>query len=460
MTQVKTEKERAHTGKTERLVFDGFRLFPTGEKGKLVATYSRNCSCADGVLQGGIGFEPYLDRNGDEVLTIFGKDRRAVYVLEGWENGEGSALVPYYFLHSKSGKIWQYSVEQGGYVEKENLGLNAYLVAASAPNGQTKIIISGENGAYCVDGEKWTKINDVAAGNGTAAVCFSKHRTFVGEKPCKLLYSNPEAPWDFTNSYDDGGYVYLPLNKGDIVDMVEYGDNVYVFFQRGIVRVKPDGLARNFQVREVPYFGGEIFAKSVGICENWMFFLSENGICRFDGDKVERVGRCLDVLPAKRGQVCAHATVGDYFVLQYFDAGMYMTRTVALRADDKDAYFIYDYEGLNESNRMPVCVVENKVSTLREGGDLPSGEAFVFKSGFIGLDGVGRKYLKSVTVYGEGRIDLSVATREDELEFNVEDLPQKQKIDVGLRGEEFRFSFHIEKSAKLRKMELEYECIV
>ncbi|MBQ7913332.1 MAG: hypothetical protein IJ308_08310 [Clostridia bacterium] len=444
-------------GKTEKASYDTFCLFPTEEKGKLAAAYSLNCSFADGKLQCGIGYERYHDRNGEEVATGAAEGIRAVYVMEAWSDGGGTELQPYYFIRTDKGEAMQYVSLSDGYITKANLGKNANMAAVSAPDGTTRIVICGDGGAYCVDGEDWTKIEDVDEAQGTAAICFSKNRVFLGEKPCKLLYSNPELPWDFTHSYDEGGYVYLPLNKGNIVDMLEYGEWVYVFFQRGIMRVKPDGLARNFQVEEVSYFGGEIFGGSVGICENWIFFLSENGICRFDGRNVERVGKQYGVTPSKEGGVCTHATVGDYYVLKYPENSFGTERTIALRADGKDGYFLSDYVGLNECNRMPICSVDNALATLRLGGKLPTGEEFVFESGFLELGGVGRKHLKSVTLYGEGCMTFSVLCDEDEEHFEVEDLPYKLKLRVGMRGEDFSLRFVLEQGAKVRRVVLEYE---
>ena len=459
MTDGRLKKESVKEGKTVRVAYDGFRLFPTEEKGKLTAAYSENCSCADGVLQGGIGYERYLARDGALVKAAFAESARKFFLLEGWTDGEGTEPKNEYFILNDDGYIYQYSSVYDGYVKKANLGANADMVAAIAPDGKTKFVISGEKGACRVDGEEWALISEVREGKGAAAICFSKNRVFLGELPCKLLYGNPEAPWEFVSSYDDGGYVYLPLNKGDIVDIAEYGDSVYIFFQRGIMRLKPDGLARNFQISETTYFGGEIFGGSVGVCGNWIFFLTENGICRFDGNDAEKVGRFLNVAPMKYGQKCAHATVGEYFVLQYEDEEAGGTRTVALRADGKDGYVVSNYVGLNECNRMPICVVENYFATLRQGGELPSGAERVFLSADLELGGVGRKHLKSITLYGEGCMMLDVLHDWEEKRFEVEDLPLKTTIKVGVTAEQFRLHFVLDKGAKVRRVVLEYEKI-
>lgn len=441
-------------GKTLRVKFDGFSLFSREDKKMLVASQSKNCSCAGGILQGGIGYDFYYDREGNTLKTSLPDTAQAYFVLEGWSDGEGSALKPYYFIVNNDGKVYQYSTVQGGYVQKAELGTGTDIVMAAAPNGKMMAVAVGEKGAYRIDGEKWTALENI--GNG-AAVCFTKNRVFLAEKPCKLWYGNPEEPWDFTSSYDDGGYVYLPLNKGDIVDMAEYGDGVYIFFQRGIMRLKPDGLARNFQVSEIPYSGGEIFEGSVGVCENWIFFLSENGICRFDGKEVEQVGRFLGVKPKKDDVRCAHATVGEYYVLKYMDKELWLERTVALRADGKDGYFLSNYTGLNESNRIPICSVGVDYARLKLGGDLPNGEERTFMSERVEVGGAGKKLLKSVTLYGEGCMTFEVLDGYEWKTWEIEDLPMKTTLKIGVRAEDFQFRFVVDKEAKLERMVLEVE---
>lgn len=459
MTNGKMQEKSVTEGKTIRVSYDGFSLFFDNAKGKLTAAYSLNCCCADGVLQGGIGYEFYRDFNGNFVQTAPIEKLKAVYLLDSWASEDGMEIKTNYFALGNDGYIYQYSSEQGEYQKKARLGKSAGIAAAVAPNGETRFLVAGENGICCVDGEKWVLISGAGVENGTAAVCFSKNRVFVGEKPCKLLYSNPEAPWDFTSSYDEGGYVYLPLNKGNIVDITEYGDSVYIFFQRGIMRLKPDGLARNFQLSETEYFGGEIFGGSVGVCGNWIFFLTENGICRFDGKQAETVGRFLGVTPLKDGQTCAHATVGEYFVLQYEDESWGGKRTAALRSDGKDGYYLSDFKALNECNRMPICSVDNYFATLRMGGALPSGEECVFLSGRLDFGTAGRKYLKSITLYGEGCFSFEVIHDWKTTRFEVEDLPMKGSFKIGISAEEFSLRFLLDKGAKVRRVELEYERI-
>lgn len=457
ITAKNSKNDSEKTGKTVCVDYDGFRLFSNGEKGKMVARSSLNCSCADGVLQGGIGYEFYRDRNGEKVLTAFVDSARAFYILETWSNGDGTELSTDYFILDGDGQMYQYVEAYDGYVAQALVGLDVGVALATTPNGETKIVVSGEQGAFCVDGVNWGTFEQTDADKCTGAVCFSKNRVFLGQKPCKLLYGDPEKPWDFTATYDEGGYVYLPLNKGDIVDILEYGDSVYIFFQRGIVRLKPDGLARNFQIRETTYSGGEIFAKSIGVCGNWIFFLSENGICRFDGEEVERVGRFLGVMPAKVGQRCAHATVGEYYLLKYLDEGTFSVRTVALRADGKDGYFVSNYAGLNECNRMPVCAVGNRLATLRLGGEVPNGETRVFESDYVDLGGRGKKHLKSVTFYGEGRLTFEVFDGKDWTSWDLEDIPLKTTLKLGVVVEEARFRLLLDTDTKIRRMSFEYE---
>ena len=462
-------------GKTLWLEFDGFTLFPSKDKKKLLASSSLNCSCADGVLRGGIGYERLLDKDGNAVKAAILGHVRGAFVLESWQKDEGAEK--YYLLLDGDGKLYAYSKVYGAYVCKGEFATNGKVgvVAATACDGETKLLVSGKGGSFVVSADEWVALPQGSADKGCGALCFYKNRVFLGERPCKILYSDPETPWDFSPTYDEGGYVLLPMDKGEMVGAVGFGDCVYFFFERGVVSLNPDGLARNFKLTDVAYSGGEIFAGSMGVCGNYLFFLSENGICRFDGKEVVTVGGFLGVCPERGGQVCDHATVGDYFVVRYQEKESRAMRTAVLRADGGDGYFISDYAGLNECDRQPLCVVGAYFCTLTQGGDLPADEKREFVSELVdfgdilagyseGFDWRGgymgkAKKLKTLTLYGEGCLQVEVHDGKEWHAWEIEDLPQKLTLNIGLRGEAFRFRFVLEKDAKVRGMALQAEAL-
>ena len=473
LKEKKVERLRETAGKTLWAEFDGFSLFPTKDKKKLVAAQSVNCTCADGSIRGGIGYKRLLDENGNAMRTLAKNNLRAVYILESWLKDQGEKK--YYFLLADDGLLYEYSAEYDGYVGKASFGAGEKvgIVAATACDGETKLLISGKGGTFVADAGTWYRLEESTAGNGCGALCFYQNRIFVGETPCKILYSDPETPWDFTPTYDEGGYVLLPMDKGKMVGAVAYGGSVYFFFERGITALKPDGLARNFKLSDVAYAGGEIFAGSMGVCGNYLFFLSENGICRFDGKRVENVGDFLHVYPERGGQVCDHANVGGYFVLRYRERDGIVFRTVALRADGQDGYEMSEYAGLNECDRLPLCAVDNYFCVLTQNGDLPAGEKRAFTSALVDFGdcvsgfslGFGRKggyvgkmkSLKTVTLYGGGCFTFEVYDGSSWHTWEIEDLPQKLTLNVGVRSEAFRFRFILDKDAHVDGMILQAE---
>ena len=69
----------------------------------------------------------------------------------------------------------------------------------------------------------------------------------------------------------------------------------------------------------------------------------------------------------------------------------------------------------------------------------------------------GKKYLKSITFYGEGCFAFEVFDGEAWTAFEIEDMIQKKTLKIGLHAEDFRFRFIIHKEAKLRRLVVEYE---
>ncbi len=448
------EKARSVIGKTTWVEYDGFQLFGKS-KDKLTAWYSLNCCCADGMLQPGIGYATYFDRY-NHSLRCDVNGPRLFYMADAWGGGENGYPSREYFVVNQNGEMFQYDQKTETFIRKGEPGKVTKLAVATDPNGVSKIIVSGELGAYCVDNGVWTALLQE---NTTSAVCFSQHRVFLGVKPCKILYSNPEIPWDFTSSYDEGGYVELPLNKGEIVGLVEFGEYVYVFLERAIMRLKPDGLARNFQIEEMVYSGGCIYENSMCVCGNAIFFLSENGVCRFDGKKVEYVARHLRVRPRKRFPMCQCATVGEYYLAQYYEEETFRRPTVAVRADGQDGFFTTSFIALSECNRVPVCLANGDVSLVTFGGDLWHGEERIFESEHVDFGIKKRKTLKCVCIYlqGEAEFTFKISNGEETLEWYFEEAYEKVEIPLCMRGKDFQLSFLLGKCTVIKRVALEVE---
>lgn len=76
-----------------------------------------------------------------------------------------------------------------------------------------------------------------------------------------MRYCAPLAHTFWTDSADEGGHVEFPSEEGEIVGLEAMNEAVYVFRERGIVRLDARGAAREFSAQAVPYGGGKIFRR-------------------------------------------------------------------------------------------------------------------------------------------------------------------------------------------------------
>ncbi|MBQ5926573.1 MAG: hypothetical protein IIX01_01460, partial [Clostridia bacterium] len=121
----------------------------------------------------------------------------------------------------------------------------------------------------------------------SAAFCFHD-RIFAGYQS-DLYFSAHQDYRNFTESTDEGGKISLPSEKGYIVGGCVVGENCYLIFQRGIMKLTATGAARDFVIEEVPYDGAEIVPASAKPVGQYLFFLTREGPVRFDGKRSEKI---------------------------------------------------------------------------------------------------------------------------------------------------------------------------
>ena len=109
------------------------------------------------------------------------------------------------------------------------------------------------------------------------------------------------------------------------------------------------------------------------------------------------------------------------------------------------------------SGDLPADEKREFVSELVDFGDILAGysEGFDWRGGYMGK----AKKLKTLTLYGEGCLQVEVHDGKEWHAWEIEDLPQKLTLNIGLRGEAFRFRFVLEKDAKVRGMALQAEAL-
>lgn len=438
------------TSRSCKAVYENFALFDSGKKGALVASESINCDCRDGVIKGGLGCVEWVRENHTTWnLPTFFPDTDGFFVYKH-KNVDGNYVDGFGYT-LRNGTVCLYDEQKGAMQAKKSdyYGrLKPVLTVDS--DGVERIAFVGNWGVHFYNEDEG--FSDSAIIRATHFGCWAKDRLFCAVNEHTIAYSAPLEHRNFVENVDDSGRITLPSDKGKIVALVTLKDEVYVFFEYGISKLVPAGSARDFKVRRLGYNGGLIFEDSVGACGEKIFFLTLGGLCVLENDVSKKTCENLPILPKERGQVCYHGVGDGYYCLSYVQENG-ENKCVTVHGESEEGYFSFVPKGLC-SLRGKSCFSWNSgLYIMRENSALPTGEVrkFTAKNIRFGVDDV--KTLKSLRVFGEGRITVQVATGRRVKEMELSLVGGFADMRVCMRAKAFSLSITLETGACVRAIQ-------
>lgn len=99
----------------------------------------------------------------------------------------------------------------------------------------------------------------------------------------KLYFSSLENFIDFDYKYGKGGYIDLDVNYGRITKFMSFNEYLYIFLERGIMRLRAYGDQREFILKKLDVNTGVIIPETIAACGDRIIFLSSRGLMVFDG---------------------------------------------------------------------------------------------------------------------------------------------------------------------------------
>lgn len=444
-------KKKPFQGKTKRafVTIDKFCLEKENVAGALPALESNNCDCSDGLIKNGLGLSMFK-LNGNSVPVNFSGNIHGLYLIDNSGNldaVEGSQAL---YCLSSDEKLYLYDENSKTYQYQFDLPKGSQYCMAANTEKEWYAVFAGGNMYYAVNG---THLEEYGLKDATNAVCFCKGRVFLGQKPRRLLYSETDTPWLFSNKLEDSGVISLEYDFGEIVALITFHERIYVFMDHGVAEVEVGGSPLDFKITPLDYTGGKIFGASVGVCNNHIMFLTESGVVRFNGTRFEKVAKKLRVSPRADTQVCGYAVCGDNYIVRY-QAISAEKRSLVVKADGS-GYFITDREGLTQSSGKALCVDNGYVYEIVADGYLIGTERCYFKSGKLDFGTPKKKIVQSLRIEGEGRYTLYFycdgVWRHSTVDFEggVAVVPIKRQ------GQEFAFDFQLNQGAVIRKVTVE-----
>jgi len=447
--------------KKSKTTYERFLAVGTRKAGanELVATSSRNCEFRSGKLCCGTGIRKYYlpyapDVHLNNIPEIYGEALK-FFALPFQADGVKKDTL---MVETSKNELFVFDEARTDLKILDSLASGWKAEEFVDENGNKKAYVTTDLGAYIYD-PVTAKGAWVLRNTQVADACFYHERIFLGVGTT-LKYSAPFAVTDFNESTDDGGYIELPVGLGEIVAIEKLGEELFVFLNRGIIKLIASGEARNFTLETLTYSGSDIIGETVCRYEDYIYFICRDGLRRFDGNKVKEIGRSLE-LSFKEGTRRHVAFDGGKLYLTYTDKND-VKRTVFFEiADEQNRGETFLANGLSYSQGVAFCSVLRSLSRLDPNGELPTGEEYLFKVENLEFEKNVQTYLRSIVLNGSGDCEVVVSSESGTVSKNFS-LGEKgrQSVDFSHKGESFDLTIKLKKGCEIERICFETERVL
>lgn len=446
--------------KKERVKIERFAYFETEkergalDKGMLYASEAKNCFWGNGALRRGLGMRLF-ERKGEAVKlgdNLPGPKRFfSLRMLTADPTKSGT-----FGMIGQDGGIYVYNDYTHTFSKRATVEGEFTTAFAYDLLKENCVVFGTENGIYTY--KETAGLKKACDCSKVRALCFAGGRLFAAVEPAYLWYSAPFEPLDFSESLSEGGGIAFPNDKGEIRALAQMQDRLFVFFERGIFVLEYAGDAREFVLKEVDYFGGKIIANSVGVCtgeKDKAYFLTENGVCVFDGTHVKNAAENLRIKVKSGEQVCVHFEFDGKYYLQFTQENG-TARAIVVDNKTDFAYDTFFVDAFGFWNGDAIFSKGKNVYVFELGGDLfeeDTARYFVQETDF----GMGEtKGLTRLILKGEGGVEISVTCGLKKKTKKVI-LDREYALPIGFKGKKFGIEISLDKGARVTALEAEIE---
>jgi hypothetical protein len=417
----------------------------------LKPTEAFECDSSTGILQTLPEWKYVLNDNGEKIGCNISN---LLEVRSLKADNDGKKFQDVYCLMTLNGSFLYYKTAVSNfYAVITNCG-QVDPILSKTRDGTRFILCSGKGVSLgTLGGTVQTFTMDGVLGIGA----LFKHRLFLGMKGGKVKYSAPEDFTNFTNSSDDGGQITFPNYGGEIIAMKPYDDALYIFFRSGIMRLDGRGEPSSFYAERLDYTGGDIFERTICVCQHAVYFLARNGLYRLKGKKTERLDLSVQFPSEATGKEgCAVWKDSPIFRYQTADGSF---KTIVVAKDGKSACFMRDLNLLGKGEDGKVLFVDaaKYLCELTEQGEYyGEGRFFAQETDFGSPQ---KKRLERLRFYGEGSFNLVVFWENGSLQKRVEFKNGYATVEIPRAeyGVWFQFGFELGRATKITSVKAEYK---
>lgn len=446
----KVEKQRIQRKtKAKQVVFDGFFAYKENGKNALPVLNSRNCDCSDGTISNGIGCVPYLTANGMKVESDL--MMHALHVVKIKDASlSGTAREELYAVDA-SGYLHKYFSNIGNFVGM-NSGFPVKRILTIWQEGVGTLLFFIAPNKICVQRNEEGAMQ-VIFGANRAQACICKHRLFYAQGNSNIAYVDPLDPAIWTSSLEGYGVLYADEDDKLIQGMVTLGDSVIVLYENALKKITVAGSTQDFVVEEIAYSGGRIYYNTACTCGNAVFFLAEDGVYRYDGNRVQRACENMPIHPAADTETFSSACCYDEYMLSYNDVELGSSMLV-VKNDGKSGYFSNPVICLSGDGTRAIAQFGKAIGVYKRGAALSEGYGNCV-IGWLDLGSKGNKTIKRITLYGEGEVLMTVLKESGARKVKLTFENGVAEWNVMEKSHKFTFRFQLLKPGRVTKMVLD-----
>ena len=214
----------------------------------------------------------------------------------------------------KDGTIWQTRLlQQNGWAQIQGLTISGDIEAVNYRyNGTDVLLLATENAPLVyLSGDTVVTVQDAPH---FASIAVYNERVFgcVNGANTRLWFSDDFDPTDWDISSEDAGFVEFVDECGNILKLVPFLGQLYVFRDYGIFRFTGYGDQSTFALKRVFTDTGRIYKRTIVNCGDKIIFLADEGLFAFDGYDVVRIAKEMPKVSNKE------YAVGGYVNKKYY----------------------------------------------------------------------------------------------------------------------------------------------
>ncbi len=315
--------------------------------------------------------------------------------------------------------------------------------------GKRCLLFCDGSGLRLYDGANVTDCG-AAIAPGSMAVYYERIFGVSAGDDRKALFSKELDPTDWTEDYSGGGYVTPMDGFGGIKALASFDDRLYLFGENAIAEAEAKAPQDDFSVKRVFAAGCGTVPGTVKVCGGGVYFLSDDGICVFDGNGVERVAD-LGGRITVRGDENACVYKGSYYLACRVDFGD-GKRVLCEKSDYRNNALIkvspggsvsvsrgMDISCMSAADRL-YFVSGGKIGEVTDSGcwfGAPLPKAWRTAESDLGI--LGKKTVTAVNVYSLRALTVKIIADGREYSLDISGGKDYRRFKTSVTGSLFRF---------------------